>query len=644
LIQIRDDSERSVLMRSMPRSVFCTVIVGALLAFLPASIAFGQAGTEIPAELPDSQANTPAKPAIVPHFHLSGLLSEAPLVDPFGLTGAQMMSLRGLTQRLQKACADKAVEAVVLTFDRMSFGMAQLEELRAAINDLKQAGKPVHVHVEGMSTGSYALLCAGSRLSMAPQSTLWLMGLYGESPYIKGLLDKIGVQADFMHMGDYKSAAEMMTRTGPSMQAQENINWYLDSIYGSLVDMIAQSRNKTGAQVRDFIDQGPYLAEQALARGLIDAVETRQQFLAQVKDAMAGQIRIDNRYGQDKQPKINLANPFAFFSILSEMFNPPRKSAQKDAVALIYVEGAIVPGHGQPSPFGMVGGAFSGDVRKALELAAQDDSIKAVVMRVNSPGGSAEASEVILNAARLVQTHKPLVISMGDVAGSGGYYIACAADSIFANENTITASIGVVGGKLVTQDMWHKLGINWVGYKRGANADILTGAQGFTDAQKQNFEQYMRTIYDVFKGHVEKGRGYRLRKPIDQIAGGRVYTGKQALDLGLVDYIGGLQQALDNAAAKASLEDYDVRVIPRPQDFVTQLMEQLSGEGQRPSDVALSKLGHVLASDATWKTLFAALHKTDPQRARVLYQALQRIDLIGQEGVILMMPHDVVLR
>jgi protease-4 len=630
-------------MRSVQRGLLCTVIAGTLLVSSLASLASGQTGTKSPAESPGSQVSTPATPGIVPHFHLSGVLSESPVVDPFGLTGAQMMSLRGLVQRLQEAGADSEVEAVVLTFDRMSFGMGQLEEIRAALEGLKQADKPVYIHVEGMSTSSYALLCAGSRLSMAPQSTLWLMGLYGESPYIKGLLDKIGVQADFLSMGDYKSAAEMMTRTGPSQQAQENIDWYLDSIYGSLVDMIAQSRKKTGTQVRDLIDQGPFLAEQALAQGLIDAVETRQEFLVQVKDAMGAQVQIDNRYGQEKQPKINLASPFAFFSILSEMFNPPQKSPQKDSVALIYVEGAIVPGHSQPSPFGMAGGAFSGDIRKALEIAAQDDTVKAVVMRVNSPGGSAEASEVILNAARHVQAHKPLVVSMGDVAGSGGYYVSCAADAIFANENTITASIGVVGGKLVTQDMWHKLGINWVGYKRGANADILTGAQAFDDAQKQTFEQYMRSIYDVFKGHVEKGRGYRLRKPIDQIAGGRVYTGKQALDLGLVDYIGGLEQALDNAAAKASLEDYEVRVIPRPQDFLAQLMEQLSGDGHRPSDVSLSDMGRLLASDPTWKTLFAALQKTDPQRARALCQAMQRIDLIQREGVILMMPHDIIL-
>ena len=264
-------------------------------------------------------------------------------------------------------------------------------------------------------------------------------------------------------------------------------------------------------------------------------------------------------------------------------------------------------------------------------------------MRVNSPGGSAEASEVILNAVRQVQTRKPVIVSMGDVAGSGGYYIACSADAIFANENTVTASIGVVGGKLVTQDMWDKLGINWVSYERGANADLLTSARPFDEGQRQTLKAYMQSIYDVFKGHVTKGRGERLRKPIDQMAGGRVYTGKQALDLGLVDQIGGLDQALAHAALKADLDDYDVRVIPRPQDFITQLMDQLSGEGQRPSDISFAHAGRILAGDPTWKTLLMTLEKTDPLRARALYQALQRIDLIGREGVILMMPHAVVV-
>ena len=252
------------------------------------------------------------------------------------------------------------------------------------------------------------------------------------------------------------------------------------------------------------------------------------------------------------------------------MFKAPAAAApQKDAVAVVYVEGPILPGYSQPTLFGAYNAAFSGDIRKALETAAKDESVKAVVLRVDSPGGSVEASEVILNAARQVKTQKPLIVSMGDVAASGGYYVACGADAIFADETTITASIGVVGGKLVTTDLWNKLGVNWVGHKRGANADLLSSTRPFDEAQRKVISDYMQQAYEVFKGHVTKGREGKLRKPIDEIAGGRVYTGKQALDLGLVDQIGGLQQAVEYAAAKVSLKNYDIRVIPEPKDFFT---------------------------------------------------------------------------
>ena len=236
-------------------------------------------------------------------------------------------------------------------------------------------------------------------------------------------------------------------------------------------------------------------------------------------EGIDGPVKVDNRYGRKKGPQVNLTSPFAFFSILSEMFKTPERS-QKDAIAVIYVEGAIVSGHSQPSPFGQAGGAYSGDIRKALETAAEDPSIKAVVMRIDSPGGSAEASEVILNATKRVQSHKPLIVSMGDVAGSGGYYIACGADTIFADRATVTASIGVVGGKLVTADMWNKLGVNWIGYQRGANADIFNSERPFDASQRQLLERYMQSVYDVFKGHVAAGRGDKLTKDLDELAGG----------------------------------------------------------------------------------------------------------------------------
>jgi protease-4 len=590
----------------------------------------------------EESSDIPAPPVIA-HFHLSGELSESPIEDPFNLMAGQLISLKELVSRMERASTDSDVKAVVLTYDSMNFGFGQLTEIREAINRIKAAGKKVYVHAEGMNIFVYSLLCAGNHISVAPQSSLFFIGIYAETLYVKSLLDKIGVQADFVQMGDYKSAAEMLTRTEPSGPADENVNWLLDGYYESLTEMIARSRGKTTEQIRELIDQGLYIADEALDKGLIDAIETREEFLARLKADFEDNVKIDNRYGRDTKAQINLSNPFALFTILAEIINPPKKP-QKDTVAVIYVEGVILPGHSQPSPLGQTGGAFGGDIRKALETAAKDDSVKAVVMRVDSPGGSAEASEVILNATRQVQAKKPLIVSMGDVAGSGGYYISCGADWIFADEVTITASIGVVGGKLITTDMWGKLGVNWVDYKRGANSDMLSSARPFDESQKQLLIDYMQKVYEVFKGHVAKGRGDKLAKDVEEMAGGRIYTGKQALELGLVDEIGGLHEAIEYAAAKVSLEDYDVRIIPRPKDFITQLMEQYSGEGEKPTDITISDATSLFVGHPMFIPILDILRKAEPQRANALYQALQRIELLRSESVILMMPFDLIIR
>ena len=612
------------------------------LLWLVVALVFVASGpVSLGAEAPEAN-ETPPEPAVVAHFHLSGMLTESPMVDPFGFTIGQITSLKDLVRRLDEAGADDQVQAVVLTYDGMYCGFGQLQEIRQAIGRVKDAGKKVHVHAEGMTTRTYALLCAGDHLSVAPESSLWLTGIYGQGLYVKGLLEKIGVEADFMHMGAYKSAGELFTRTGPSEEAAENINWLFDSYYDSLVQMIAESRGKTPEQVRGLIDKGLYMPDTALDKGLIDSVETRKAFVARVREEIEGPVKVDNQYGREKAKQINLASPLALFSILAEMFKTPTVS-QKDAVAIVYVEGAILPGHSQPTLFGVSDAAFSGDIRKALEKAANDKSVKAVVMRVDSPGGSAEASEVILNATRAVKAKKPFIVSMGDVAGSGGYYVSCAADAIFADEVTITASIGVVGGKLITKGLWGKLGINWVPYQRGARADIFNSDRPFNDDERELLERYMRTVYEVFKGHVAKGRGDKLAKPLEDMAGGRVYTGKQALDLGLVDEMGGLHDAVTYAAAKASLDDYEVRIIPEPKDFITEMMQQYSGEGDRPTDISMADATTVLAGHPTLAPLFDVLRQTEPRRAKALYQALQRIELIGAETAITMMPFDLVL-
>ena len=233
-------------------------VAGLLLVFAgPICLASEMAGA----------AGKPEAPAVVVHFHLSGALTESPMVDPFGLTAGQVTSLAGLIDRMGKASEDEQVEAVILTFDRMAFGFGQMEEMRTAIAGVQKAGKKVYVHAEGLRTFSYALLCVGDHLSVAPHSTLWLTGIYGESFYVKDLLDKIGINGDFMHMGAYKSAAEMFTRTEPSDAARENVNWLLDGYYDVLVEMIARSRGKTAEQIRDLIDGGPYLAEGSPGKG-----------------------------------------------------------------------------------------------------------------------------------------------------------------------------------------------------------------------------------------------------------------------------------------------------------------------------------------------------------------------------------------
>lgn len=625
-------------MRFLKVKLFLFIVGLIIINYILTSQISGQTNT---GQVSSKENEDVIKPSLVAHFHLSGTLSESSVADAVSLSGGQVTSLRSLVKLIERAGVDEDVIGVILTFDGMSLDFGQLEEIRDAINRFKSTEKKIYIHTEEMQTGDYALLCTGNYLSMTPQSTLWLTGLYGESLFVKDLLDKIGIEADFMHVGDYKSGAEMLTHTEPSKEAEENLNWLLDSLYGSLVDMISKSRGLTSEQVKEIIDNGPYLADEALEKGLIDAVQTRQEFIASILNDFDGTIIVDNKYGRKTQPQINLSSPLALFSILGEMLNPPQKP-RKETVALIYVDGTITSGHGQASLLGLAGSAFSGDIRKAFEIAAEDDYVKAVVMRVNSPGGSAEASEVILNATRMIKGRKPMIVSMGNVAASGGYYVSCSADVIFADEVTQTASIGVVGGKLATTELWDKIGVNWVGYKRGENADLLNSIRPFDKSQREFLNDYMQQVYDVFKGHVTEGRQGKLTKPIDEIAGGRVYTGKQALELGLVDRIGGLKQAIDYAVAQASLDDYEVRIIPEPKDFITALLEEISGEGDRLTDIKYSDVTNLFAGNPALRPLLEVLQKLEPHKAKVLYRALQRVELLRSENIIMMMPYDIV--
>jgi protease-4 len=312
----------------------------------------------------------------------------------------------------------------------------------------------------------------------------------------------------------------------------------------------------------------------------------------------------------------------------------------KPCVAIVYVEGPILLGEPEPSIYSLSGTneSRSSVLRKALDQAAADDTVKAVVLRVASPGGSATASEIILDATRRVKAKKPLVVSMGDVAGSGGYYVTCAADTVFADSATVTASIGVISGKMVTTPMWNKIGVTFKSYSRGASSGLFNTDQPFTPEERKKMQAFMDEIYGVFKHHVTDARGPRLKKPIDEVAGGRVYTGRQALELGLVDKIGTLNDAIAFVAKEGKLpgDDYDVRVFPEPKSFLEQLMTEATGKEDRN---AVS-----IAHDQTsiLRLALPYLQQMDASRVLLIKRGLLRLDLIQKEGAVLMMPEIAV--
>jgi len=583
----------------------------------------------------------PAKPPVVPTsvavFGLGGAVSEGPGGGDLSslLSGTAPESLRSLVSRMDRAGRDKQVAAVALLYNGPVVGSAQLEELVSAVDRLRETGKPVYLLAESMGTGGYVLASHCSHLSVVPGGELALVGLATESPYIRGLLDWLGVEPDFLTCGDFKSAGEMYMREGPSRNAAAMGDRLLDSQYRTYVDLIASGRNVDRKQVRHWIDQGPYTASRARAAGLIDAVEHRREFYDRMRRAHGQTSRLLTRYGLPPRQQVDLSSPLGLIQFYSKLLQGPGRVVNRgDTIAMVYLEGTIVGGSMPISPTG--GAAASSEtLRKTLAVVERDKAIKAVVLRIDSPGGSALASEVILDAIRKVQANKPVIVSMGNVAASGGYYVASYADEILAQPTTITGSIGVVGGKFATTGLWDKLGIKWASRSRGANATLNGTARVFTDDQRDRVQEQMDEIYGTFKRHVVDGRGKKLKKPIEQIAGGRVYTGRQALELGLVDRMGGQVDAIAAAAKRAGIRKYTIREYPESQGLFDSLM------GTRQSDRARPLVGRRRGRREGVRLLdrvVPLLGTLEPQRAEAIRRIVGHLERLQHERVFLLAP------
>ena len=596
-----------------------------------------------------------AKPPVAAVFGLKGNLLETPIPDDplFGAVGHE--SLNSLISRLDKAAKDENVKAVVFILNSPELNYPQIEELREAIDRVKAGGKKVYAFSDSLDTRSYSLVAGAHRISVVPTGDLWITGVFGQQMYLKGMFDLVGIEPDFMTCGSYKSAAELFTRTGPSPEAHEMYTWLYDSLYDRVVELIATGRNVPADKVKEWVNVGLYSAEQGVKTGLIDAAEERLELEQHLLKEFGEELKFDKSYAKPKGLQVDMNNPFALLQVWAQILNGPQtRRTTKDQIAIVYVEGAISLGSPEASPLSFSGtsGAYSEPLRKALQAAADDPQIKAVVLRVDSPGGSATASDVILRSANQVKSKKPLIVSMGNMAASGGYYVSCNAHKIYADATTLTGSIGVVGGKLGTQKVWSRLGISFQDNERGKKAGMLFSGRKFTDEERNQMQSWMDEIYGVFKKHVTDGRGDKIKKPIDDIAGGRVYTGRQALEIGLVDEIGTLKDAIEFAAQQAKTQDYELQVLPRPTNPLEALFGDLSAGSPKKDDKHLEapesdargilSVSKAHSSDMLLKQALPMLEGLDPQRTRLLMQALIHLNQIEHEQVILASPAVIV--
>jgi len=501
-----------------------------------------------------SEPRVPAKAWLSLRLH--GQMPEvAPPSAPFpGLSGESPLTVASVWKILDRAATDPAVKGVLIEPRGLAIGWGKVEEIRAGIRKVRSAGKPVYAWLASPGTREYLVASAADRVILSPEDLLDLKGIRLEAMYFKGALDKLGVQFEIEHIGKYKDAGDPFSRTSMSPETRESLNSILDELFSRLCVLVGDSRKMTPEQVKLILDDGPFLAPQARQLGLVDELAYQKVAIASLSKA-AGVAIADKVDGH--------------------AYLESRQGARRGAsrLALLSAQGDILRG----AP----GGLFSEDqaitpasVSRQIRSISDNASIRGVILRVDSPGGDAIASDEILAELKLLARKKPLVISMSDVAASGGYYISMTGDSVVAYPGTITGSIGVIYGKANFEGLYGKLGIGTEILKRGRFADIDTGSRPLTPEGRTKLRESLQFIYDGFLKRVGEGRK-RAPAEIEPFAQGRVWLGTQAKSNGLIDETGTLDTAISLLRKKAKLAEdtaVDLLVFPRQRSWFEMLM------------------------------------------------------------------------
>lgn len=504
---------------------------------------------------------------------LEGNIPEANSVDipiPF-IQSPSTPDVRDLWASLREAAHDHRIKAVVLQPHGLLVGWAKLQEIHEELLDFKKSGKPVYAFLQGAGSKEYYLASVADRIYMSPDDMLNVKGLLLEAMYFKNTLDKLGINVQVDHIGRYKDAGDVFTRTDMSPETREVLNQVLDQLYGDFCFTVAQGRHKTPDQIRSLVDSGPFLGTDAKGNGLVDQLGYEDQVYSDLKTKL-GVSDLNKTYMK------------SYYRAVPE---------RGDRIAMIVGQGDIV----RSEPNSGIGNAdviASAALTKIIRQVRNDSSIKGVILRVDSPGGDSVASDDLLHELKLLSAAKPLIISMSDVAASGGYFISMTGDPVIAYPDTITGSIGVLYEKPNVRDLYGKLGIGETSLMRGKFADIDSISSPLSDAEQLKLHQSIQATYKSFVSKVAAARR-KSYDQIDAIAQGRVWMGTQARENGLIDQLGGLDSAVSLIRQRAKLSgtgETDLIVYP-PRRSLFEILTSSSTQGMEEA-VAERKIRGIL--------------------------------------------------
>ncbi|MDB5014011.1 MAG: signal peptide peptidase SppA [Daejeonella sp.] len=497
------------------------------------------------------------------HINLDYPIKERTVKGPFekfsflGFDTKKTLGLNDILANIKNAKTDDRIKGIYIDASSLSAGFATIEEIRNALLDYKKSGKFIIAYSEVYSQGAYYLASVADKIYLNPEGLIDFRGFSSQILFFKGALDKLEIEAQVIKVGTYKSAVEPFILDKMSDPNRKQVTSFLGSLYDHFLSQVAESRKLS----KDSLFS---IANNALVRNAEDAVKYKLADGLRYKDQVLDDLK--SRTGLDRKKDLK--------SISLEEYTPSseEKSTSDNKIAIIYASGEITGGEGDENTMG------SERISRAIRKVRFDDKIKAVVLRINSPGGSALASDVIWREVVLTKKVKPVIVSMGDVAASGGYYIACGADSIYAEPNTITGSIGVFGIIPNMKKFFNnKLGITFDGVKTGQFADLGSVNRPLTDFEKSLIQKEVNNIYSSFTKKVAAGRR-KTQTYVDSIGQGRVWSGKEALGIGLVDRLGNINDAIKSASKKAKLNDYKIVEYPSQKDPIKSFLDQSSSD------------------------------------------------------------------